>query len=300
MLNWFARKKSESPLPSPDWSDKKLFETLGAQSGGPSIWKRIQNSTEILREMAQQALLVKYQRKTAQVSLWVGVATVITGGAAIVISIWLPMYQRSQQTQSELSALYRAIDANGDIFVNNYDNMRFFAVSDTIANLPDAYIDYAIPDDLVQPLQQQLGMVNYTWLLYYIDETKFMNQVRDDLNTSLVTNGSTSPEYINAKKIYMATMHYLGYGDKYDQTKFNYAVDTGCLQYLLQQAFSSIPISKFDKTESCSSDSLNRILYWFGYLPPLTPSWMFPLLKDALNERQPGLGDQLIQTNAQY
>jgi len=294
MFKWF-KKKSVSGTPSPDWSDEKILEALGQDSG--TMLEQLKSQPQRWRDVAQQALFIKYQRKTIWVSLGVG----IIGMASLGVSVWLPVYQHNQQVQSELSALYRAVDANGDIFVGNYDNMRFFAASDTIANLPDAYVDYIIPDDLDQPLQQQLGMVNYTWLLYYVDETKFLNQMRDELNTSLIVSGATSPEYINAKKVYVATMNYLGAtsGDGYDKTKFAYVTDTGCLQYLLQQGFASIPVSKFDKTVSCSDDSLNRIYYWFGYLPPLTPRWMFPLLRNALDQRQAGLGDYLVPTSTE-
>jgi hypothetical protein len=255
----------------------------------------MQNHASLWREMAQQALSVKYQRKTARISLWIGLSAI---AASLIIAIGVPLYQQYHQSQTELSALYRTIDANSDIFVNNYDNMRFFVASDTIANLPDAFVDYTIPDDLDQPLQQKLGMVNYTFLLYYVDETKFLNQIRDQLNTSLITDGAASTQYKNTKQVYIATMNYLEL-DGWKDTKFNYGIDADCLDYLLQTAFSSIPVSKFDKSVTCSDNSLNRIFYWFGYLPPLTPDWMLPLLKNALNQREAGMGDQLIQPVSQ-
>jgi hypothetical protein len=295
MLNQLKKifsKKEKSKTPAPDWDDDELLSVENEQSPSRSYGEAVEKGFEIRKNAARQATSIKYQRRTARVSLWVGIGAIIV---SLIIAIGVPIYQQDYQTRSELSALYGTIDANGNIFITNADDMRGFEASDTIANLPDAYLSYPIPNDLQQPLELKLGMVNYTFLLYYEEETILLNQTRDTLNTFLITKGANSPEYKNAKQVYVRTMNYLS-EDGWNQTKFNYVADPGCLLYLLQTGFGdSIPASKFDKFMACSNDSLNRIFYWFGYLPPLTPAWMNPLLRDALNARQAGMGNQIIQ-----
>lgn len=190
-----------------------------------------------------------------------------------------------QSIKNQTTLLYRTIVANEDIFIENINNLREFsdATTSQLLYFPNNYIYEDLNLEIQDELQNQIGLVNYKLLLYYIDQTNLLNKTISDMRESLRNEGFESEKFVVNKKFYHDLMSYLNQ-ESWENTKFNYQMDTGCLLKILQEAFPFIRDERNSQIE-CGTDSLNRIYYYFGYYEVDTPSWMKPKLKDALGER---------------
>jgi len=225
---------------------------------------------------------IQYQ-KTFQ--KWFNVVTLIIAMGAIVTSIWIanisPKWQVEQEINDQIISLYRNIIANEDIFIAN--DYRDFVKNPKVINLPEPYIDYQISGKVHEILQRELGIVNYRYLLYYLNKISLLDNLREKLSMELIAYGNNSSSFNDTLKTYSEFSAELGESEGWEK-KFNVMNDTGCLLYLFQKTFDFIIIDKRDESVSCSSESLNRIFYHFGYLPGNAPDWFEEELRQAVKE----------------
>lgn len=244
--------------------------------------------TELKVLEGQQRILVNSRQA------WIGVGSIAVGTCAILasvfIAIWVPSHQKIEEQHSEIQAVYKNLITNQDIFISNSNGSRKLENSNSIADLPEFYIEDDISDDARKILQDTFGLIQYRFFLYYLHQTALMNSEIKEMKDYFIITGAKPFGELNPTRPYLSTMEYLAL-DELD-TKFNYQYDTGCLQYFFEHNFLYLSIDRRGKTE-CLDSSLNR-LFNFGFLEDDTPKWLFPLFKRALNQREPGLGDRVI------
>ncbi len=238
---------------------------------------------------------VWYKFKT-QISLWVGIFSIIIGISSIIISstvaFLVPAKQKIVLTQDEIQAVYKDIVINQDIVISNLNNINTFASSSQISDLPESFIESPVSDSAKRTILDKFGLIQFRFFLYHIQQTSLLNSEIVELRSSYITYGATSTSYISAKNSYLKTIDYLS-KEKFE-TKFNYLKDSECIQYIFEQSFNYLNVDGRGKLRECSNDSLNRLYYYFGFLPDDTPNWLIPKLKTALDERGAGLGEKYI------
>ena len=215
------------------------------------------------------------------------------GLVSICVSLWVaifvPRYEKVLKREENIEAIYKNLVANQDIFVFNSNIDNDLADDPKITAIPDVFIEYDIDGDTRKIIQDKFGLVQYRYFLYYVQQTKLLNETINHMRAALFEDRN---QFIVYKKNYFTIMDYLNAEQL--NTKFNYINDAACLQYMFEQSFSPIKPDGRGEILDCSSDSLNRIHHYFGFLPADTPSWLIPKLRAALNERQSGLGDSII------
>lgn len=246
-------------------------------------------------EREEQFLLNNEQLK---VSKWVGVGTVAVGMVAVIASVIIaflvPWQQRIEKEHAQIEAVYKNLVTNQDIFVSNSNGVRYLLNSKNISDLPESYIEDAINDDARKTIQNTFGLVQYRFFLYYLQQTALLNEEIDQMREHFIITGTQSFTKLNPTVSYLASMESLSLEGK--NTKLNYGKDTECIQYFFEQNFSYLTIDGRGKAPICSSETLEaRLFNHFGYLPADTPKWLRPHLKRALNDRETGLGDRLIE-----
>jgi len=296
------KEKNNEGLDSGNLSIKSLIEIqkriieLKQEIAGKEkeIHKRVicsQPHLDLLVEKENEPLKAELDQLESQKNFLIQTKTLTATKFLIIVTLLVsfgvafgvPMWEKRSRTREEITFLYRSIVANEDVFGTNLNNREKFKNSTDISNLPEDLINYNIGGDLHEILQKKLGLINYRFLLYYLNQTRFLNDLNKELSLNLIENGPNSNEYKNTKQIYLETLDYLN-GEKLN-TKFNYFSDTDCLLYILHKSFNYLTIDKRNEGLDCSNDSLNRIFYWFGYLPDDTPDWLAPRLKEAVKER---------------
>ena len=242
----------------------------------------------------RQADLSKRQVK---ISKWVGFGSVVVGALAIIVSgaiaFWVPAHQREMDKRAQIEAVYKNLVTNQDIFLSNSNGLRNLAVGE-ISALPESYIEDKISDDARKTIQNTFGLIQYRFFLYYIQQTALLNEEIQQIRSSFIAQ-NTSIIKLNSTTKYLASMGYLirDEGEEKD-TRLDYQMDTECLVYFFEINFPYLTIDGRGKAPECSSGSLNRI-FNLGHLPADTPPWLRPLLRRALNDRESGLGDRLIE-----
>lgn len=207
---------------------------------------------------------------------------------AIVVSIMVafivPRWQENKKIEDNISFFYHSIIANEDIFITNSNNYRIpVNASYTPIHFPESFIEYKAYDPIHELLQKKLGIINYRFLLYYIEQTRFLNTTKKEMVSALLTKGSESSDYHDAEQIYRNTAIYLE-KDKLE-TKFNYITDTECLLYMLHQSFDYLKFDEREKRIDCKSETLDRKFYHFGFMAVDTPEWEQPKLIEAVKYR---------------
>ncbi len=283
---------------TPDSSEKELLD-------------KIPIAQESLRSYLQQCLFVKYQKKTleaqsnqqeevlkierealsqsAKYQRWtVGVAgaTLI---ASVAVSFWVPWYQHKSDEHLKIQAVYKNLVTNQDIFISNSSNVRTLQNSDDISSLPEEFITDEIDGDTRNILQDKFGLIQYRFFLTYLQHTTIMNKEIEQMRDySIITNQAFGK--LNPTDSYISTMSYLASDEL---VGFNYQKDTECLQYFFEKTFSYLNVDGRGKALECDDDSLDR-LFNVGFLQMDTPQWLLPQLRRALNNRESGLGDRVI------
>lgn len=246
-------------------------------------------------EREEQFLL---NNKQLKISLWGGIGTVAVGVvaviASIVIAFLVPWQQRIEREHAQIEAVYKNLVTNQDIFLSNSNGVRYLPNSKKISDLPESYIEDVISDDARKTLQNTFGLVQYRFFLYYLQQTSLLNEEIEQMREHFIITRAQTFAKLNPTASYLESMEYLSLEGK--KTKFNYGKDTECLQYFLEQNFFYITIDGRGKAPICSSETLEaRLFNHFGYLPADTPKWLRPHLRRALNDRETGLGDRLIE-----
>ncbi|MFH0792201.1 MAG: hypothetical protein V1905_03250 [bacterium] len=239
-------------------------------------------------EGQQQILINSRQVWIGAVSILVGICAIL---ASIFIAIWVPSHQKIEEQHSEIQAVYKNLITNQDIFISNSNGSRKLENSNSIADLPEFYIEDDINDDARKILQDTFGLIQYRFFLYYLHQTALMNSEIEQIRDYFIVTGAKPFGELNPTKSYLSTMEYLTLEEL--DTKFNYQYDTECLQYFFEYNFLYLSIDGRGKTE-CPDSSLNRI-FNLGFLEDDTPEWLLPLLKRALNQRESGLGDRYFK-----
>jgi len=230
-----------------------------------------------LQERVRSAKNAQHARRTWIIAL---IAVI----ASFFIAFFAPWWQQEKKTEDEIIYLYRSIVANEDIFMTNSNNNEKFKNSTAVADLPESFIEYEPSGKLHDLLQKKLGIINYRFLLYYLEQTRFLNATRNQLVDAFITYDKSGDYfYQNAKRIYLETVDYLN-KDKFD-TKFNYFKDTGCLLYMLHKSFLYIKIDERNNGLNCDAETLDRKFYHFGFIPVDTPAWERNNLIEAVKYR---------------
>ena len=179
----------------------------------------------------------------------------------------------------------------GSLFISNSNAIRYAQNNNLPISTPEQYIEFPIKENVHKTLQREFGIDGYRFLLYFLNQTNFLNQKTLQINDTMIKNGILISKDSRVKD-YQTIMSSLEDGN-WESSKLNYIYDTSCLLYFFQKSFSYIEIADREKSMTCSSDSLNRLFYHFGDIE--APKWLIPELRKALNERESGLGDRLIQ-----
>lgn len=260
-----------------------MFRIFQRKSTPLSPWSKTRdllkaagNVNESTRNYAQQCVSIKYQR-------WTIIVALLAVAISIFIAIYTPIRQKKLNEENKITSLYRSIIGNEDIFISNFNNRQSFLNLSTISELPEPHINYEIDSNLHEVLQKKLGLVNYRFLLYYLDQTDLMNKTKERIFEDLITKVSDSMESPRNRKIYLDTINYLS-KEKFE-TKFNYLKDTECLAFFLKSSFSYIGTTKLEKDLVCSSESLDRKFYHFSFRPDDTPTWERRILTEAVKYR---------------
>ena len=203
---------------------------------------------------------------------------------SILIAFIVPWWQENKRIEDNIVFFYRSIIANEDIFITNSNNYRIpIYASSTPMHFSESFIVYQAYDPVHELLQSKLGIVNYRFLLYYLEQTKFLNATRKAMISALLAKGLNSPDYRDTEQIYRNTLAYLE-KDKLE-TKFNYITDTECLLYILHQSFDYIKFDGREKGVNCKDETLDRKFYHFGFVSIDTPKWEQPKLIEAVKYR---------------
>lgn len=215
----------------------------------------------------------------------VNIITLLIALGAISISIWIanisPKWQLEQEINNEIVSLYRNIIANEEILIAN--DYREFVKNPSITNLPEPYINYQMSGKVHEILQRRFGIINYRYLLYYLNQISLLDDLRERLSTELILSGTKSTPFKDLLKMYSELSIEFGESEGWEK-KFNVIHETECLLYLFQKTFDFIVVDERDKTVSCSNVSLNRIFYHFGYLPGNAPNWFEKELQEAVKQ----------------
>jgi hypothetical protein len=223
---------------------------------------------------------------------------VVAMGISLFVAFFVPPWEQSLRQRNEeraaIQSLYQTIIANGDIFSSNYNDLKRAVATSSAMFLPEPYIEFPIQENVHKVLQNGLGINQYRFLLYYLNQTLLLTQLNQEVRIDLQQRGPVSARDLESAKRYQKVLDSLDMGGWKD-SKFNYTVDTECLTYIFQKTFDFIAEAKRDSKIGCRADSLNRLYYQYGFIPDETPKWLLPELRAALNIREPGLGDRLIQ-----
>ncbi|EKD43244.1 MAG: hypothetical protein ACD_72C00396G0005 [uncultured bacterium] len=184
------------------------------------------------------------------------------------------------EKQNKILSLYREINANEDIFISNVNNSNNFYTSTKEIDLPFNYITENLDLGIQDELQKSIGLINYRFLLHQIELTNTLNERISSIKNNFYNKNIN----IKNENSYKNLMDYLSI-ESWKETKFNYLKDSGCILAILQKTYPYIKDER-NKQIVCETDSLNRIYYHFGYLPIDTPTWMKPLLRDAVKSRK--------------
>lgn len=281
-------------------SDEKRRKDMARGVAMPFFLGRLREENRPL--LAELKTLERKERflsdhRQVRISLWVGVGSVVVGIVAVIasgiIAFWVPAHQRLTDEHAQIEAVYKNLVTNQDIFISNSNGVRYLPTSSKISDLPESYIEDEISGDARETLQNTFGLVQYRFFLYYLQQTKLLNEEIEQMRGHLITTGQPFAK-LNPTETYLASMKYLGLDGK--DTKMNYQKDTECLQYFFEQNFFYLTIDGRSKAPECSSETLEaRLFNHFGYLPADTPVWLRSHLRRALNDREAGLGDRLIE-----
>jgi len=239
----------------------------------------------------EQKSIKKERRNQIWTNRIIVTATVISLVFVTPMSIYLAVTQpererkieRQNQIKSEVLTLYRTIVANEDIFIDNSNSLREFMESTSLNTLPSNYIKENLNLGIQDELQNKIGLINYRFLLYYIEQTNLLNDTILEIKRDLPANGLESQNIVESKNFYRDLMNYLSQ-EGWEETKFNYQLDTGCLLKILQEVFPYIHDERNVSIE-CRNESLNRIYYHFGYYEVDTSQWMKPRFREAMKDR---------------
>jgi hypothetical protein len=214
--------------------------------------------------------------KQIKISKWVGIGSVVVGIIAVVSSVvlalYIPYHQTILEEQSQIEGVYKNLVTNQDIFISNFNNINHLVSSNNVSDLPEFYIENDISDDVRKVLQNKFGLVQYRFFLYYLQQTKILNEEIKQIQDSFITTASPSKR-LNSIITYLSSVKYLSLEGK--NTKFNHLKDTECLQFFFEKSFSYLTIDGRGKVAGCENETLEaRLFYHFGYLPDDTPKWL--------------------------
>ncbi len=227
-------------------------------------------------------------------NLFVNITTIFV---SLLIAFYAPRLeislQQKNQEEIDIQSLYQSIISNEDIFIGNSNAIQYAQNNNLPISSPEFHIEFPIKDNIHKMLQREFGIDQYRFLLYFLNQTTFLNEKIKQVRSLMVDSGVLSAKN-NQVKSYQAMMNSLQSGD-WEKSKLNYTHDTSCILYIFQKSFSFIEVAERERNMNCSSESLNRLFYHFGYISVETPIWLIPDLRDALNDREAGLGDRLIK-----
>jgi len=240
-----------------------------------------------LKLMKESVVSAGKSTKVAAIAAWAAVITVIITGLGVYFTYIQPEREKIKsdeiETKNNIVSFYRTIAANQTAFIDNSNIIHDFASTTTFYNLPFNYLANDIPTTIQDELQRKIGMINYRYLTYYIEQTKILNESINNLKTGLMYEGLNSNNFTELRQSYIDLMSYLS-EDSLEKTKFNYLTDTECLLHILRESFAYIRDPRNELAE-CRNESLNRIYYQYGYLEIDTPEWMKSKFIEALKER---------------
>ena len=263
-------------MPTPKWSDEHLLNKLKTPEG------------EYFKRYIEQCIAIKYQRKTVRWTVVAVFVSIIFSILSLYFAVIQPAYDKNIQNEidieNNIKSFYTSVATNEVIFTNNSNELNQLKSNTSYKFLPNKYINCDLQATAQETLKNKIGMMNYEFLMNYSDQTRLLNNLIDALNSSIVAQGINSKSFNNEKETYLDLMNYLNL-EKWDETKLNYGMDSNCLLNILRASFSYIKDER-NSLSTCANDSLNRIYYYFGYFPVDTPTWMKPLLRDAVKSRE--------------
>lgn len=241
--------------------------------------------------------LIVENKKLNKATKWMLGVAIISIFVSIVVAFTIPPWEISlrqkAEEKSDIQSLYQTIIANEDIFISNFNAIRHAQNNNLPISVPEQYIEFPIKENVHKTIQREFGIDGYRFLLYFLNQTDFLNQKTIQIKNEMIKNSILMSKDSKIKD-YQVVMSSLEDGN-WESSKLNYINDTSCLLFFFQKSFPYIEIADREKTMTCSSESLNRLFYHFGYIAIETPKWIITELRKALNERKVGLGDRLIQ-----
>ena len=231
---------------------------------------------------------LQYQNLQYQkvVQKWFNLGTLIISLIAVGITVCVayasPRLQREEEVNNEITSLYRNIIANEEIFIAN--DYREFIKNPSITNIPEPYIDYPVSGKVHEVLQRKFGIINYRYLLYFLNQVSLLDNIQKKMTSEVVAFGPDSTQSKRLIKLYSELSIQLGGDNQKWETKLNLIDDTGCLLYVFQRSFDFLVIDDRDRTVSCGDESLNRIFGMYGYLPGNAPNWFEDELRKAVRK----------------
>ena len=239
-------------------------------------------------------------KEQVQISRRLGVASVIVGLTAVIVSAAIaygvPSHQRKIEEQAQVEAVYKNLITNQDIFISNANASRKLSNSNNIADLPESYIEDEISDAARKTIQNKFGLVQYRFFLYYLQQTALLNEEIGQIRSEFISKNVETFGGLFPTAKYLASVNYLTQDEGEEKnTRLDYQKDTECIQFFFEINFKYLSIDGRGKAPECSNESLDRIFNYFGYLPADTPVWLRPYLRRTLNTREPGLGNRLIE-----
>lgn len=273
-------------------------EELGVYFNYLSKLLDIKQQKKLLNEQNDfnKKLITENKRLNKYTKLIFGVAIIsifVSMVVAFTVPSWEISLRQKAEEKSDIQSLYQTIIANEDIFISNFNAIRYAQNNNLPISVPEQYIEFPIKEKVHKTLQREFGIDGYRFLLYFLNQTDFLNQKTTQIKNEMIKNSILMSKDSQIKD-YQVIMSSLEDGN-WESSKLNYIHDTSCLLFFFQKSFPYIEVADREKTMICSSESLNRLFYHFGYIAIETPKWLTSELRKALNEREAGLGDRLIQ-----
>jgi len=261
----------------------KRWSYASKNSGGEGVAICSDCNLWMTHSSALQYQNLRYQKTTQK---WFNIITMIISLTSVLavflVAHFSLQWQRQEEANNEVVSLYRNIIANEEIFIAN--DYRDFLKKPIVTNFPEHYINYPISGRTHEILQRKFGIINYRYLLYYLNQISLLDDIQKKMATEVITSGPDSVSSKRLIKSYSELSIQLGGEDQKWDTKSNLINDTGCLLYIFQKSFDFLTIDERDKTVSCSNESLNRVFGMYGYLGGNAPKWFEEELRKAVKE----------------
>lgn len=204
-------------------------------------------------------------------------AVVVAVVIAVLSDRVIGLLNHRAQLTRQVNNLYRTIDFNGHVFVNNDGLLRHdLSTADVVGlPMPIPMLEQAIVGEIRDELQNKLGVAQMVYIKSYNDVVQFYNEKLAQYSTALSGGDRQSIEKIWKELGNLS--HSLQ--DSSQNSRINLISDNECILLLLHKAYGIQDNNRKTKREICPPDALQRIRYWYGDYPNDTPVWLKEMYK---------------------